>query len=396
MFCVHLVKRCCLAGAAILIALVQPGQASDTRPDIIVVLTDDIGAGVINQGGYSTPTITGIAAQGIRYTSAHGAPLCTPGRVMALTGRWPSDFGISNNNPILPAATANLGSVLKAAGYRTAMIGKWHVNRVSPLDQGFDRFYGWLKTGAPYFGDSPDVPLYDQRARASNAGYITDELAARALEFLAAPGDEPKFLYFAPNAAHAPLPYGPADLLARAPAQLKDYDRRRAAAILGLDDALARVLAAAPDALVVFSSDNSQGANGQLRGNKGTPFEGGVTVPLYVRWPGRLPAGVIDPTPVSLVDLLPTLAEAAGAPAPEGLDGVSLLEPVPEGRGLLYAALRFEGWGVRRGQYKLLRDYDGVPVRLFDLQVDPGERHNIAGGRSSLVGELTQLLEAIR
>ncbi|RMH05017.1 MAG: hypothetical protein D6702_01545 [Planctomycetota bacterium] len=423
---------------AVLAALILAGcvgaQEPPHRPDILVVLSDDLGAGDpgFRGGPAHTPNLDRLAAEGLQLDRFYVQPLCTPTRAALMTGRWPIRFGLQYR-PLrpwdtrgLPAEVPILPEVLHSAGYRTAVIGKWHLGHGDPGQhpnrRGVDHFYGLLTGAVDYWshrrGDAPDWQR--NGVTVQEEGYATDLLAAEAERWIAAatapPPDggerPPFFLLLAFNAPHTPLQAPPADEAAHA--DEKDPARR---AYLGMvdamDRALGRVLAAleragaADHTLVLFLNDNGgarrEGArNGGRRGGKGTCFEGGIRVPAIVRWPGVTPAGGHDPEPAAVIDLLPTLAAAAGAALPaDWSDGVDLRarwrQPPAAGslppRPLFFGALdeRFLSTAVVLGDHKLVRrvplavDAEGVgrprgPAEewLLDLAADPHERTNLA------------------
>ena len=229
-------------------------------------------------------------------------------------------------------------------------MGKWQLGTIAgkhPLDQGFDHFLGFHGDTPDYYGADPDDPLWRDRARAMNTGYVTDTLADEAEAILRAKRDRPLFLYFSLTAIHDPL------------------QTTLAFAVDGEDRALGRVVAAAkPDTLFIFAGDNGRFINTPFRGGKYDIWEGGVRVPFIAAWRGRIPAGQSVATPVSLLDVAPTAMAATGAPVPAALDGLSLLSPLPADRLVYFGAMGRGGVAVRQGRWKLYQGYQGVPTRL--------------------------------
>lgn len=375
-----------------------------SAPDIIVMLADDVGASVFGPErdmGIPTPAIDALGAAGVTFSQGYSAPLCVPSRASLLTGRWSqrTDNGaIYGNSPRLPVTAVTLAERMGALGYYTAMIGKWHLGLgTHPMDQGFDRFYGFRRTEAPYLGDDPANPLLDNRTPIANPGYTTDVLAAEAARILRAPRAQPVFLYVAFTAAHYPLQTTPAQLAA-VPDTIRDSRARDfAATIMGLDRGVQTIVdAAKPNSLIFFLGDNGNATNAPLRGKKGELYEGGIRVPFLMRWVGRLPAGQRVDSPVFVTDIAATAMAAAGAPVPVELDGVNLLAPVPAERPIFFADLHGAGYAVRKGPWKLLEGYAGKDVALYDLATDRGETSDLSAQFPIKVGELRAELAAWR
>jgi arylsulfatase A-like enzyme len=357
------------------------------RPDIVFVLVDDMGAAVIGPERRSvdvaTPNIDALAAAGTTYTQAYAAPACVPSRVMALSGRWPyrnSVGAVWNNGPTPPGSMVTIAERLRGVGYETRLVGKWQLGTIGgkhPLDQGFDHFLGFHGDTPDYYGADPDDPLWRDRTRILNTGYVTDTLAGEAETVLRTKRERPLFLLLSLTAIHDPL------------------QTTMAFAVGGVDRALGRVVAAAkPDTLFIFAGDNGRFVNTPLRGAKYDIWEGGVRVPFIAAWRGRIAAGQSVATPVSLLDVAPTAMAATGAPVPAALDGLSLLSPLPAERRIFFGAMGRGGVAVRQGRWKLYLGYHGVPTRLYDLETDKGENLNVAAGYAGVVQPLTAALHA--
>jgi arylsulfatase A-like enzyme len=348
--------------------LAQSGSlatASD-KPNILVIVADDLGYGDIGVHGgklVPTPNIDALAASGVRCTNGYvSAPYCSPTRAGFLTGRYQTRFGHEFNphdgDPAklgLPLDQHTLADYLRAGGYTTGLVGKWHEGFDAahhPQSRGFDDFFGFLvgghnfilhKDAKPVFGTGHSQNLiYRGREVQHLDGYLTDHLTDEAIAFVDRHGDQPWFLYLAYNAVHTPL-----ELLDkhkdRIPADITDPDRRGyASLLLGLDDGIGRVMAHLRETgrdkntLIFFFSDNggpghkpfsayNTGLNAPLRGDKTQTLEGGIRVPFFVVWPGKLPAGKVYEEPVIALDVLPTALTAAGAETPADCDGVDLL-----------------------------------------------------------------------
>ena len=412
--------------AAALLPFVVAGRAV-AAPNVIIFYADDLGWGELGCQGsrdIPTPNIDSIATNGIRCTQGYvAATYCSPSRAGLMTGRYPTRFGHENNaiageksGTGLSLRETTLPSRLKACGYDTICIGKWHLGHGAeyrPMARGFDEFYGTL-ANTPFFHPthfidsrkSPDV------VKVEDAGfYTTDAYAQRAVEWIEGRTAAPWLLYLPFNAQHAPL-QAPQKYLDRF-AGITDQKRRTFAAMLSaMDDAVGQVLAAVrargqeENTLVFFIADNggpTQGTtshNGPLRGFKMTTYEGGPRVPFLVQWKGRLPAGTTYDLPVMNLDVSPTILAAAGKPidGTEKLDGVDLL-PFLTGKatGRPHETMFWrygDQWAVRSGDWKLVvsRGGSGTP-ELYNLAADIGEKTDLAGSEAARVAELQKLYD---
>ena len=388
------------------------------RPNIIVILTDDQGYGDLSSYGakdLKTPHLDALMAAGARMNNFYAnCPVCSPTRAALLTGRYPDMVGVpgvirthkrSNWGHMIPEATL-LPKLLKPAGYHTAIVGKWHLGLEAPntpIPRGFDHFHGYL-------GDMMD-DYYKHRRHGINymtlgektidpKGHATDLFTQWAVDYIKQRAKSPKpfFLYLAYNAPHTPI-QPPKDWLKRVKEREKGISDKRArlvALIEHLDDGIGKVIAAlketaqADDTLVIFTSDNggqsNVGANnGSLNGGKQQMLEGGIRVAMCAVWPGKIKPGSRCDEVAMTMDLFPTVCEAAGAKIDYPIDGVSILDgllgrkfKIPD-RYLFW--MRLEGGGykgkiyyaVRHGRWKLMQNKQSEPMRLYDLQEDPGE-----------------------
>ncbi|MEI2722039.1 MAG: sulfatase [Verrucomicrobiota bacterium] len=412
------------------------------KPNFIFILIDDLGysdLGCYGSKFYRTPNLDRMAAQGMKFTDAYAAgPVCSPTRASILTGKSPARLQLTDSAPgrpdqpdqrlmrprfrqELPLAETTLAEKLKAAGYVTAHVGKWHLGGAGyePQRQGFDINIAGDDTGTPlsYFapftgkGREGQERVMPGLASAKAGEYLTDRLTTEAEHIIAANRDQPFFLYFAHYAVHMPLK-AKADYVAHYPAVTNKPGQQTnviyAAMIESMDESVGRILQKLDElkltekTVVIFTSDNgglvtSEGPNtpptinAPLREGKGWLYEGGIRVPLLARWPGVIPAGSTNATPVSSADYFPTLLELAGGkPSPnEMLDGVSLA-PLLARTGELparslcwhyphYANQRSKPAGaIRDGDYKLIEFYETGRVELFDLQHDVRENQNLA------------------
>ena len=385
-----------------------------------------------------TPSIDRLAQGGARLEQFYAQPMCTPSRAALMTGRYPHRYGLQTL--VIPSAGAYglatderlLPQALKEAGYRTAIVGKWHLGHADrkywPRERGFDYQYGPLLGEIDYFDHTAHgtrdwfrdgVPVVEQ-------GYVTELLGRDAVRVIEAHDPKvPLFLYLAFTAPHAPY-QAPKAALDRY-ASVEDPSRRAyAAMITAMDDEIGRVVDALErrgmreNTLIVFQSDNGgprsakftgevdmskstiPADNGPFRDGKGTLYEGGTRVVALANWPGRIAAGSVVDGPLHVVDMYPTLASLAGADAHKGkpLDGRDAWGALAEGRPsprdeVVYDVEPFRA-ALRVGRWKLVWQAT-LPSRteLFDLAQDPGETTNVADAHPAKVAELKQRIEAL-
>jgi arylsulfatase A-like enzyme len=409
------------------------------RPNILFILADDLGYGDLSCFGrpdYRTPTIDGLSQDGLRFTCNYTAgAVCTPTRVALMTGRYPARLPIGLAEPLaygdttvgLPPDHPTVASRLKAAGYETALVGKWHMGYLpenGPLQHGFDEFFGFLSGGVDYFthqepGGKPD--LYEGNDPVERSGYLTDLFTDRAVEIIRRQRNTPFYLALHYNAPHWPWE-GPDDSASSQRYRaIADTVKDRfvlgfadngspgiyAAMMQRLDECVGRVLRALAatglerETLVVFTSDNGGerwSYNAPLTAAKGSLHEGGIRVPAIVRWPGRVPAGKVTDQAIISMDWSATMLALGGAtPDPAyPLDGVDLT-PIWTGGGtaVLDRALcwrtRKEN-AVRRGHWKYLQS--GKAEALYDIPADPGEHTDRARQVPKVVASLREEFEA--
>jgi arylsulfatase A-like enzyme len=436
-----------LAATAILLTIVcvihQTGNGQTQRPNILLIVSDDVGyadIGIYGSRDIPTPNIDRIAQEGIRFTNAYvSGPYCSPTRAGLMTGRYPQRFGYEFNpdgSPDygLPLTETTMAERLRAVGYRTALFGKWHLgsaDRLHPMRRGFEEFYGFLGGDHSYVnvahidvGTKMPDPLLDGTKPASSVTYLTDTLGDRAVSYIKQHASESFFLYLAFNAAHTPME-APENYLARFP-NIADSQRRTYAAMMSaMDDAIGRTLASLRDqkleeqTLVIFLNDNggptmptttvNGSSNGPLRGSKRQTWEGGIRVAFAMSWKGHLDAGRVDDRPIIQLDVLPTALAAAGvATNASEFDGVNLL-PFLTGtaKGAPHDALYWRLGGmmaIREGDWKLVKTREGPLVDvdpstlrdlsdagLYNLSEDLGETRNRAAERPDKVKELSDL-----
>jgi arylsulfatase A-like enzyme len=420
------------------VLLAAPARGADSRPNIVIILSDDMGYADIGAHGcrdIPTPHIDRLAAEGVRLTDAYAnGSFCTPTRAALLGGRYQQRFGVEDLTRPLPLAAVTLPARLKAAGYATGMVGKWHLGTrpgFTPVDRGFDEFFGFLGGGHIYLPRPEakgeyNAPILRNGQPVDERRYLTDAFGEEAAAFVDRQqhATKPFFLYLAFNAVHAPLE-ATGRHLDRFPG-ITDRNRRVYAAMLAaMDDAIGRVLEALKQigqedrTLVIFHNDNGgpttrNAVNGSrntpLRGSKCETFEGGIRVPMILRWPGVLEPGTVYRQPAISLDLTATAIAAARADATQ-LDGVDLV-PFLTGKrqGAPHEALFWrsrtmsDNYGMRQGRWKFVHSTEGSdrpgprqqPARdlLFDLAADPGERHDLARERPETLAELKRRYEA--
>jgi arylsulfatase B len=415
-------------------------QTPERRPNIVLIVSDDQGYAEMScQGGdVPTPNLDRLAASGLRFSAGYvTAPFCSPSRAALLTGRYQQRFG-HEMNPVermndrpevgLPTSEKTLADRLKAAGYVTGMVGKWHLGvhpEQHPRRRGFDEFFGFLREGHFYLPPPRDgahvvsrlrekEPDYDRanpilrgEQEVEEKEYLTTAFAREASGFIRRHARQPFFLYVPFNAPHSPMQARPPEVDRFA--SIADPHRRLWAAMLAtMDEAVGSILVTLReqglerDTLVMFLSDNGgptkelTSRNDPFSGGKGSVQEGGIRIPFILSWPGHLPSGVVDPRPVSSLDLLPTALSAVGAPLPSGLDGTDLLPVLAGERKELPARDHFWRMGgqmaIRSGRWKLLRLSKAEAFRLYDLEADAKESKDLASAEPARVRELQDRL----
>jgi len=401
--------------------------AAPNKPNILFIVGDDMGYGDVGFQGCKdipTPNLDALAAAGVRFTNGYvSGPYCSPTRAGLMTGRYQQRFGHEFNpdggREGLPVTETTLPQRLKAAGYATGIVGKWHLGslpEMQPQQRGFDEFFGFLG-GAHSYIDAADILRGKEQVK--ELDYTTDAFGREAQAFIEKHESEPWFLYLAFNAVHTPL-QATDDRLAKFPDIADKRRRTYDAMMLAMDEAIGGVLkklaatGQEDNTLVIFISDNggptmkgttiNGSSNAPLRGSKRTTLEGGIRVPFIVSWKGKLKPGVFSQPAIQL-DLAATALTAAGTTAkPEWqLDGVDLIPYLTGIRsGAPHDALYWRLGGqmaIRMGDYKLVR-YDRnadtqtgkkQPVnaaKLYNLANDIGETKDLAASQPDKVKEL--------
>ena len=413
---------------AVVPAAAQGRPADPNHPNVVLIITDDVGYGDIGSYGapdIRTPHIDSLARDGVKLTDFYAAPTCTPTRAALMTGRYQQRVGLEQALPsagprdrgLLPTGRS-LPQLLKNNGYATGLIGKWHLGwkpEFAPNEHGFDYFFGF-KSGAIDFythaSASGEDDLFENATPVRVDGYMTDLITARAVRFIEQHAAGPFFLDISYNAAHWPFQrpdhHSEGEPIALPSPTAPDPPTRAtyAAMLERADTGVGRVLdtlgalGLAQNTLVIFTNDNGGewlSRNAPLFHRKGSAWEGGIRVPAILRWPGRLPAGTVSDQPGLVFDLTATILAATTTPIPTEakLEGLNLL-PILQGRSPQVERTLF--WrtqsqkAVRKGDWKLL--VDGGTLLLFNLRSDVGEHTDRTAEQIGLVRELRQLVEA--
>lgn len=418
-----------------------------SKPNVLFILIDDMGwmdLGCQGNKNLRTPNIDNLAKGGMRFTDAYApAPVCSPTRAAIITGQSPARLQITNHLPhqdrftpkdskLLPAKMLNHLSLesetlaerlKKDAHYATAFIGKWHLytgrdKKYNPLNQGFDINIGGCSYGGPpTFFDPYRIDFLPDRKEGE---YLPNRLADEAIAFISEQNskDKPFFVALWNYTVHWPME-APDKLVEKYKnLPVKGYrDYRYAAMIEAMDIAIGKVLKSLDDlniteeTLVIFTSDNGPfggvGDASPLRADKGHLYEGGIRVPLIVRWPGKVEAGAVEETPVILTDLHPTILSATGLDLNSTIpnDGHNLL-PLLKGKEKLknravywhYPNFAFHrdnrlGSAIREGDHKLIHFYDTDSVELYNLKNDIGEKNDLSGKMPQLASRLKNKLK---
>ena len=433
---------------------------AERLPNIIVIFTDDQGygdVGVFGAKGYTTPHLDSLARDGVKFTNFHVAQaVCSASRAGLLTGCYPNRLGLHgalgpNANHGIHANETTMAEMLKARGYATGMAGKWHLGHREPFlpnRHGFDESFGlpysndmWPFHPEAKAGTYPALPLYengmviDPEITPDKMHNLTTWYTERAVAFIERNKAKPFFFYLAHSMPHVPLAVS--DKF-----KGKSQNGLYGDVIMEIDWSVGEVLRALKqhgierDTLVIFTSDNGPwlsygthaGSAGPLREGKGTSWEGGTRVPCLMRWPGRIPAGVISGDYLMTIDLLPTFAAITGAKLPtlpiDGLNVWPLLSRQAgaknphQGYGIWYAQNELQAVVSGDGRWKLILPHtfrtlagrpggrDGIPARyeniqnespkLYDLQADLAEAHNLAASRPVEVQQLLSFAEKCR
>jgi arylsulfatase A-like enzyme len=389
--------------------------AQAQRPNIIYIMTDDLGYADLSGYGrkdYQTPHLDKLASQGLKFMNAYAtAPVCTPTRVAFMTGRYPARIPLGLREPIdwstkdsligLSPKNLSIATRMRKAGYETFLVGKWHLGfrpEFNPMRNGFDHFFGFNGGGIDYVSHrSPNggnYDLFENDKPVFKEGYMTDILMSKAIEVITGPHQKPFFLSLMFNAPHWPW---------QAPGDKPYHDTAAwvrggspeiyAAMMKSLDDAVGSIMKALDDnkitnnTVVIFTSDNGGerfSDMGIYKGKKMQLWEGGIRVPAFIRWPGKIKSNTLTNQVATTMDWTATILGLAGAkPQPElPLDGIDLM-PVIRGKRkeverTLYWRIfqRTQHKAMRKDRWKYMQDEKGAEY-LFDLTIDPSETNNL-------------------
>jgi arylsulfatase A-like enzyme len=404
-----------------------------TQPNVIVLVSDDLNFTELScygaKWGILTPNIDQLATEGVRFTNAYStAPTCGPSRAGLLTGRYQTSFGHEFNSARrdrigLPLSESTIGNRMQQLGYKTAIIGKWHLGgdescgeEYHPLNRGFDYFFGFYGSMVHFFRSNH---IFRGKEQVKDPRYLTDILVEESCSFIESNKDVPFFLYVAFNAVHTPLEAAEEDLTyVKSMPGLYDFlkDQRvaedtsghfekvtlRAAMLVGLDRAVGNImkklnqLQLKENTIVIFTNDNGDyNGNGIYSGGKGSNLEGGIRVPFIVSWPRKIKGGGIYNEMVSNFDIMPTTLSAAGAKVLSQwkIDGVDLIPFLNSNNNAKPHEWLFWRMGgtkaARNGKWKLYFNgksgYGGYGVavenarwHLFDLESDPAEKRDLS------------------
>ena len=402
-------------------------EAQSQRPNIIYIMTDDMGWGDLSGYGrkdYQTPNLDKLASQGIKFVNAYSAaPICTPTRIAFITGRYPARTPVGLLEPLtgskkdsaygLTTDYPSVASLMKSSGYETALIGKWHLGFLpqhSPVKNGFDYFFGIHSGGADYFshkGDPGAHDLYENDSLVYPEGYLTTLFSQKAVAFLKRKHNKPFFLELAFNAPHWPW-QGPTD---KAYNDTVDFKAGGSPAIYAsmmksLDDEVGNIMKTLDEeqlsnqTIVIFTNDNGgerYSDNGGLSKNKTNLWEGGIRVPAFVRWPGKINAGAITQQLAITMDWTATILAAGNAKPPTEfpLDGINLM-PVLTGkeknieRTFYWRTIqRTHQKAIRMNEWKYLQDEKGE--YLFNLANDKEEKVDLKTQQQDVFNKLKKM-----
>lgn len=430
-----------IAGWAVL-GIAASVWAAD-RPNIVFIMVDDLGYGGLSCYGQKkvpTPNVDRLAEQGTRFTDFYaGSTVCAPARCSLMTGLHQGHAYVRGNARVpLPPKEVTVAEVLKGAGYATGLVGKWGLGEPDttgiPNRQGFDYFFGYLNQGHAH--NYYPTYLWRNTERVELAGnlnnsrkqYSHDLFTGEALRFVRTNMDRPFFLYLAYTIPHAnnELCRETKDGM-----EVPDYgsyakrddwtnpQKGYGGMVERMDRDIGRLMKTIDDlglgekTVVFFTSDNGPhkeggfdpeffDCNGPLRGLKRDLYEGGIRVPMLVRWPGKVPAGAVSGQIWAMWDFLPTAAAIAGVDAPKGIDGISML-PALQGKAQrqqhesMYWEFHEGGFfqAARMGQWKAVRK-NGGPLELYDLSSDLGEQHDVASAHADIVEKIETYLKTAR
>lgn len=419
-----------------------------SKPNIVIFLADDLGWSDISCFGskyYITPNLDKLSEEGVKFTSAYMMPTCSPSRASLMTGEYPPRTGVYTveayahtpdrmkklksiqSEKFLNPEDITIAEVLQNTGYKTGHFGKWHLGdspETYPLAKGFDVNVGGCEAGAPnsFFSPYGNIKNIDDP---EGGRYLTDFLTEKACDFIENHKNESFFLYFPFYQVHVPV-HAKKEWVEKykgKPGFGEQNNPAYGAMVSYMDYSVGRVLdkieelGLSKNTIVVFASDNGGQimvtSNTPLKGQKGNLYEGGIRVPLIIKWPGIIKSGTTCDVPVTVVDFFPTLAEMAGADIPESklIDGESIV-PLLRGRkklereAIFWHLPSYNGNGransflwqaprgaVRKGNWKLIENFEDGSIELYNLKNDIGETKNLSNKKPKKVKELLTVLK---
>ena len=420
-----------------LVLIIGVATAQSTRPNIILILTDDLGYQDVSYYGTKdlrTPNIDQLCKSGMRFDNFYAnSPVCSPTRASLMTGKYPDYVGVpglirstpTDNWGYLDPSAILLPALLKKAGYHTALVGKWNLGLESPNlpnEKGFDLFHGWLEDMMDDYSTKRRFGKNYMRLNKDSidpAGHATDIFTAWSVEYInnCAKQKEPFFLFLSYNAPHFPVqpPLEYLDKVKKREQGISETRAKLVAFIEQTDDAIGKVIQTLKqtgqyeNTLIIFTSDNGghlpTGANnGPVRDGKQSMYEGGLRVPAFVSWPAMIRSGSVS-TQVNLsMDIFPTLAELAGAKIDHRIEGRSFLPTLKgiamnEEDRVLYFTRREGGpyggkayHAIRQGNWKLLQNSPYQPMELYNLKDDPLENNDLIKSNPEVYKMLNELL----
>ena len=430
--------------AAGAVSLAAGAAEAAARPNIIFILADDLGYGDLGcygQQRIKTPNLDRLAAEGIRFTQAYsGATVCAPSRCCLMTGKHGGHATVRGNKRPevgLRPDEATLPALLKKAGYRTALSGKWGLGgpstRSMPNQRGFDEFFGYLdqlhahNSYPEHLWQNEEEVFLTENWFNRRKKFAPDLFTEKALEFVKRRESRPFFLYLAYTVPHADNELGAfqgngIEVPGDEPYSNENWpqvERNFAALVTRMDRDIGTLMAALGDGgidrntLVVFSSDNGPhregghdpdyfSSRGPLRGIKRDLYEGGIRMPFLTRWTGRIRGGQVSGQVLAFWDILPSLCELAGVPRPASLDGISVLPALLGERRVEHPPLYWEfhergfSQAVRFGDWKAVRNNPQKPIELYALETDIGEKNDVAAGNAPVAQKAAELMKSLR
>jgi len=411
-------------------ACVTIPEAQTVKPNIVFIMADDLGYGSLNCYGnsiFETPNIDNLAGKGMRFTDFHANPFCTPTRAAFLTGRYPERCKWVPDSELSPIFAEqrrknikqrwawgqfndepSFANTLKKGGYKTALIGKWHLGydfKFHPMNYGFDFFKGYIAGAVDYHthistSGKKELDWWNGKEIKNEEGYVTDLLTEYALDFIKENKNNPFVLYLAHEAVHTPL-------------QVRDENSKKSDQELYLemtqilDESVGKIMETvdecniADNTLIIFCSDNGPqrliglNSTGGLKGVKGSVYEGGHRTPFIAYWKGKIAKGSVCNQTISIMDMFPTFASVTHTDLPENIkfDGVDITNSLFDKGKIEQRILHWEmdgSWAVRKESWKLIGEKNGS-IKLFDLSNDVEESNDISGQHPNIVEELHSL-----